>query len=78
MIRDAQEVVAALREQLTEQIGQERFDLWFGDQVCFELTSKGLLVCVPDQFVLDRLRKQFRSEIAVAADHLFQPGAVVR
>ena len=75
--RDAQEVVAALRKQLTDQIGQERFDLWFGEQVRFELTSSGLLVCAPDQFVLDRLRKQFRGEIAVAADHLFEPGTSV-
>jgi chromosomal replication initiator protein len=77
VIRDAQEVVAALRKQLTDQIGPERFDLWFGDQVRFELTSSGLLVYVPDQFVLDRLRKQFRSEIAAAADRLFQPGTSV-
>jgi chromosomal replication initiator protein len=76
--RDAQEVVAALRIRISDQIGQERFDLWFGDGVCFELTSQGLLVCAPDQFVLDRLRKQFRSQIATAVEELLRPDATVQ
>lgn len=67
MIRDAQEVITDLRTCLANQIGAERFDLWFGKQVRFELAEGQLRVIAPDQFTVDRLRKQFRSDIAAAA-----------
>jgi len=75
--RDAQEVVAALQRQLTGQIGQERFALWFGEQVRFVVKADGVLVVAPDQFILDRLRKQFRGEITAAVDALFESNTSV-
>lgn len=70
VIRDAQEVVTDLRTRLTARLGADRFDLWFGKQVRFELVADRLSVCAPDQFTLDRLRKQFRSDIAIVACEL--------
>lgn len=70
MTRDAQEALKDLRTGLAARIGADRFDLWFGKQVRFELVSDRLSVCAPDQFTLDRLRKQFRSDISIVAREL--------
>ncbi|MCB9937681.1 MAG: AAA family ATPase [Planctomycetaceae bacterium] len=72
MTRDAQEVIKDLRKCLAGRIGADRFDLWFGKQIRFELVEDRLSVCAPDQFSLDRLRKHFRSDILSAARELFQ------
>jgi len=68
--RDVQEVLAALHQGLRELIGRERFELWFGRQVRLELDGRRLLVSAPDQFVLDRVRKLFRRELADVAGHV--------
>ncbi|MBC8356317.1 MAG: AAA family ATPase [Planctomycetes bacterium] len=70
MTRDAQEVERDLRKGLAARIGTERFDLWFGKQVRFQLSADQVSVCAPDQFSLDRLRKQFRSDILIVAREL--------
>ena len=72
MTRDAQEVVKELRNCLANRIGADRFDLWFGKQVRFQLVDDRLSVCTPDQFSLDRLRKQFRTDISFVARELVQ------
>lgn len=64
MNRDAQEVIKDLRNRLVLRLGADRFELWFGKQVRFELVDNQLRVCAPDQFTLDRLRKQFRADIS--------------
>ena len=56
-----------IRKRLAARIGADRFDLWFGKLVRFELANHRLQVSAPDQFTLDRLRKQFRSDISVVA-----------
>jgi chromosomal replication initiator protein len=68
--RDAQEVMKDLRRCLADRIGADRFELWFGKQVRFELIENQLRVCAPDQFTLERLRKQFRSDISATAREL--------
>jgi chromosomal replication initiator protein len=65
--RDAQEAEKDLRKCLAARIGADRFELWFGKQVRFKLVNDRLQVSAPDQFTLDRLRKQFRSDISVVA-----------
>ena len=71
MIRDTQEVVSAVRDALLARIGQERYDLWFGRQVRFDIDAQRLVVAAPDQFLLDRLRKQFRPDLAAAAESVW-------
>ena len=67
MTRDAQEVVQDLRKRLSARIGADRFDLWFGKQIRFEVAGDRLRVGAPDQFALDRVRKQFRTDISIVA-----------
>lgn len=68
--RDEQEVITGLRKCLADRIGADRFELWFGKQVRFELAGDRLRVSAPDQFTLDRIRKQFRSDISIVAREL--------
>lgn len=61
------EIDLALRRALAGKVGQERFDLWFGEGVELRLTSEALLVAAADQFTLDRLRSQFLADLTSAA-----------
>ena len=63
MIRDAQEVISALQHGLAARLGAERFELWFGRQVRFQILRERLVLLASHQFILERIRKQFRSEI---------------
>lgn len=61
--RDEMEVVSAVRKGLSERIGQERFCLWFSAGVRLACAHQTLAVFAADQFLLDRLRKQFRLDL---------------
>jgi chromosomal replication initiator protein len=60
------------------EVGQERFDLWFGDGVKLSWADESLLVSAADQFTVDRLRNQFRGELAAACRRLAPGAARVR
>ena len=61
------ELIAALRAGLVSRLGRERFELWFGSNVRLELAGEAVVVSVSDQFVLERLRRQFGRDIQHAA-----------
>jgi chromosomal replication initiator protein len=60
------EIDSALQGAVAGEVGEERYDLWFGDHVSLRLTSKSLEVSAADQFTLDRLQSQFRLELLSA------------
>ncbi len=60
------EIDLALRAAVAGKVGQERFDLWFGESVALGLANGSLLVSAGDQFTLDRLQSQFRHELLAA------------
>ena len=60
------EIVSRVRKTLGDKVGNERFDLWFSDQVSFEYSNGTLWVRAPDSFTLDRLRTKLRAEIDAA------------
>ncbi len=62
---DDRDIVSALRSALADEVGQERFDLWFGDCVELQLTDQSIVVCASDQFTLDRIRRLFRKSLAL-------------
>jgi chromosomal replication initiator protein len=57
------EVVSALRAALAEQIGEERYETWFGSGTRLEFRDRTWFVLARDQFLLDRLRRTFRKEL---------------
>ncbi|MHB0955955.1 MAG: DnaA ATPase domain-containing protein [Pirellulaceae bacterium] len=70
MTNDDMDIDSAVREAVAEEVGRERFDLWFGDGVHLRLTGESLLVSAADQFTLDRLRLQFQPELLAACRRL--------
>jgi chromosomal replication initiator protein len=54
------EAVAALRRALAERVGAERYDLWFAATCGFEVRGERLAVLVPNSFLQDWLRTNFR------------------
>ena len=60
MVRDDKEIVTALRRSIAEQVGEERFALWFGSLDNLQLDGETLTVHAPDQFCLERLRRRFQ------------------
>jgi chromosomal replication initiator protein len=54
------EVVASLRARLAQEVGPERFELWFGDHVRFGWTHGTLRVEADNPFVRDWLRGAFQ------------------
>ena len=78
MTNDDRDIDSALREAVAGEVGRERFDLWFGDSVQLRLTDGSLLVSAADQFTIDRLRSQFRTELLAACRSVVDgPGARV-
>lgn len=78
---DGKDVVELFKEALEQRIGNDRFRMWFGHGVSFEISDKAdaaqadtgsvatgqVVVRVRGQFALDRLRKNFLSELRGAA-----------
>ena len=70
MTRDEQEVVSELQQGLIQRIGQERFELWFGNTVQLQPAAGQIVIRADSQFVLDRLRKQFVADLEAAGRHV--------
>jgi chromosomal replication initiator protein len=60
---DEKEVVSAVLANLSEKVGGERFELWFGEHVRLSVGDSTLLIEVPSQFHQTWLRQNFRGEI---------------
>lgn len=67
VLRDEKDVIPALQQGLAASIGRERFDLWFGSTVRLELTGEAIVVSAPDQFTLERVRRQFGRDLQKSA-----------
>ncbi len=57
------DIVAALRSELAQQLGPERFELWFGESTKLELTEQELSIGAPNRFFRDWLQTNFRSQL---------------
>ncbi|MCY2988447.1 MAG: DnaA/Hda family protein [Planctomycetota bacterium] len=73
MTKHDREIVPDLRAALAARIGADRFELWFGNRVQFELRGRTLRVTAADRFFVDRIRSQFRSDLTAACAELL-PG----
>jgi chromosomal replication initiator protein len=69
------EIVLALRTALAERIGRERFDVWFGSGVSLQVDGRTVRISACDQFLLDRVRSQFRGDLEMVCKPIF--GALV-
>jgi chromosomal replication initiator protein len=68
---DGIKIVAELRDELSRRIGRQRFDLWFQTGVQLAVQGNTIVVAVSDQFILERLRKQFLSDLRAVGKQQF-------
>ena len=57
------EIVSSLRAALKQRIGDHRYELWFGSNTRLSAADKTLLVEVPNAFMQDWLRTNFRKSL---------------
>ena len=71
------EIVSKVRAQLISQLGEERYELWFGTGTRLRCDGGTLSVLVDTRFRLDRLRKNHHQDIQkVATDVLGEDSQV--
>ena len=63
MNHNDRDIVSAIRAALAERIGRDRFDVWFSAAVRLRVEGRQVQVIAGDQFLLDRVRNQFRGDL---------------
>lgn len=66
MTRSHTEICTAIARQLAESIGEDRFEMWFGDKSVFEFGDNLVVVRASDDLSLSFIRQQFDSSIRAA------------
>lgn len=57
-----------LRQAVLDKVGQERMDLWLRGGEALRLQDGALVVVAADEFTLDRIRRNLRDDLLVAAE----------
>ncbi len=65
------DVLSTVVRLLTEKVGAERYDLWFGNCTRFSLKGSHLLVETPNRFLQDWQRQHYRDAIEAACREAF-------
>lgn len=61
------EIDISLRSALREQLGVDRYELWFGKGIRFELSGDQVVAIVPTTFLQEWLRRNFRTLLETTA-----------
>jgi len=67
----------SIESELVARIGRQRFEVWFGGSVRLRQIACGIVVESGDGFVLDWIRKTFRSDLEAVARSVCGPEAGV-
>ncbi len=60
---DDKDIVSALRVALAGRVGQDRYELWFGETTRFDLAERTLTVGAPNEFFQRWIRMNFQEQI---------------
>lgn len=71
------DIVSAFRAALSDRIGHQRFDLWFALDECITIEGPAVVIQMPDEFSLDRIRKGFSEDIREVASQMIGVGRSV-
>lgn len=72
------DVVSALRSRLADRLGQQRFDLWFGQTTELLLDAEGLAIVGPERMLIEWIRASFHSQIVSTAHTLLKQDVPIR
>jgi chromosomal replication initiator protein len=63
VIKDDSKIAAALRESLPQEVGEDRFSVWFGAGKRLAVEDGAVVVLVESEFAVDWMRTKFRGVI---------------
>lgn len=66
MAKDDKEIVSALHAKLADRVGEQRYELWFGNGTEMGYRDGQLALTAPSRFVRDWLRQHFRADLEAA------------
>lgn len=56
-------LIATIRKRLVDEIGQDKFDIWFDQSVTWSLSGTTLSLCAPNSFNAERLKRVYQSKL---------------
>ena len=71
VITDDRDVVTAIRAQLADRVGQDRYEVWCGRSTHLAVRGNNLVVSVPSQFFQNWLRSHFRKDLEASSLEAF-------
>jgi len=61
--KDEMTIISAIRSRLVDEIGQDKFDIWFDQSVIWNLSDSTLCLCAPNSFNAERLKRVYQSKL---------------
>lgn len=77
MTTDDREIGSVLRDALAGKVGKERFELWFGDTPHLHYDGRTVHIGVPNQFLLQWMRANFRRQIEEACQAVLGSSPII-
>ena len=72
MTKDEMTIVSAIRNRLADEIGQDKFDIWFDQSVTWNLSGTTLCLYAPNSFNAERLKRVYQSKLKNVLSFLSQ------
>ena len=70
--KDEITIVSAIKNKLADEIGPDKFDIWFDRSVSWNLTGSTLCLCAPNSFSAERLKRVYQPKLREILLHLSQ------
>ncbi len=72
MTTDEMTIISAIRNSLVDEIGHDKFDIWFDQSVTWHLSDSTLCLCAPSRFNAERLQRVYQSKLNAVLASLSQ------
>ena len=66
MTKDNTEIVSALKRKVADKVGQQKFELWFTDEIGWAIEGGALILSSEASFLIERLRRTLAKPIQIA------------
>ncbi len=72
MTTDEMTIISAIRNRLADEIGRDKFDIWFDHSVTWDLSGTTLCLGAPNSFNAERLKRVYQSKLRDVLSFLSQ------
>ena len=64
--KDNMEIVSALKRKVADKVGQQKFELWFTEEIHWAIEDSALVLSSAARFMIERLRRTLAKAIHTA------------